>query len=72
MSNASRKDMSKDILALAKHSNVNNSFVAYEMYAWNSLERILLIHDNYIDYYYYLHLTGETVVKNKPLAEEFI
>jgi hypothetical protein len=64
--------MSKNILTLSKHLVVENSFVAYEMYTWNSLERILLIHDNYIDYSYYLHLTGKTVVKNKPLAEEYV
>jgi hypothetical protein len=46
--------------------------VAYEIYAWKSLQRILVINDVYIDYYYYLHLTGKTVVKNKPIAEEFV
>jgi hypothetical protein len=70
MSNASRKDMFKDTLAFAKHSNVNNSFVAYEMYAWNSLQRIILINDVYIDYYYYLG--GGQQVKNKPLVEEYV
>jgi hypothetical protein len=70
MSNASRKDMSKDILILDQFFHTRNSSAVYDIYTSIWARRVLLINSFNIEYYY--DFGDKNPMKNKPIAEEFI